>query len=67
MSNTLVDIDDKLLADAAALLGTKTKKATVNGALAEFVAAARRRQYVEELRNGEYPDFTDEVRAEAWR
>lgn len=42
----MVDIDDALLAEAAAELGTTTKKDTVNAALA-FVAARRSR--VEDL------------------
>lgn len=68
MSNTLVDVDDELLVEAANLLGTTTKKATINGALAELVAIARRRAYVEALANGEFPDFGDpEVMAQAWR
>ncbi len=38
-----VDLDEALLAEAAESLGTTTKRATINGASAEFVAAARRR------------------------
>jgi Arc/MetJ family transcription regulator len=39
---TNLDIDDKLLAEAKKLGGQKTKKATVNEALREFIK--RRRQ-----------------------
>ena len=42
MTKMLIDVDDEALAEASSLLGTKTKKDTVNAAL-EFVAARRRR------------------------
>lgn len=35
MTRTVIDIDDKALATASRILGTKTKVATVNAALAE--------------------------------
>lgn len=35
MTRTVIDIDDKALATAARVLGTKTKVATVNAALAD--------------------------------
>jgi Arc/MetJ family transcription regulator len=44
MSNTVIDIDDDALAEAMALLGTKTKKDTVNTALREVAQRRRRRQ-----------------------
>ncbi|WP_200797426.1 type II toxin-antitoxin system VapB family antitoxin [Streptoalloteichus hindustanus] len=37
-----MDIDDNLLAEAMRLMGTTTKKDTVNGALANYVARLRR-------------------------
>lgn len=43
MTRTVVDIDDKNLAIAAQVLGTKTKVATVNAALAEI--AKRDKQF----------------------
>jgi Arc/MetJ family transcription regulator len=49
MSKTVIDIDDEALADAAAMLGTKTKKDTVNGALREMGARMRRRRALEGL------------------
>lgn len=68
MSRTTIDLDDVLVAEAAAILGTTTKRATVNGALAEFVAAAKRRQFVAMLENGVLSDLGDpEVMAKAWR
>lgn len=42
MSKTLIDIDDDALAEAAKLLGTTTKKDTVNAALRETAAQLRR-------------------------
>ena len=61
-------MDDDLLAAAAKELGTKTKKDTVNAALAEVLALARRRAHMEFLRAGELPDLGDlDVMAGAWR
>lgn len=42
MTKILVDVDDDALAAASELLGTKTKKDTVNTALRESVARLRR-------------------------
>lgn len=42
MTKVLVDIDDDVLAEASVLLGTKTKKDTVNTALREVVQRLRR-------------------------
>ncbi|MGP4000455.1 type II toxin-antitoxin system VapB family antitoxin [Streptomyces sp. 8N706] len=42
MTKTLIDVDEQLLADAAEVLGTTTKKDTVNTALREILAAKRR-------------------------
>lgn len=68
MSRTMVDLDDALLAEAAEILGTTTKRATINGALAEFVAAARRRRFVELMDEGVFDDLRDpDVMRGAWR
>ncbi len=65
---TLIDIDDDLLAQARAVLGTRTKKDTVHRALVEAVAAARRREHLELLRTGGLPDLQDpEVMEGAWQ
>ncbi len=61
MAKMLIDIDEELLADAAEVFGTKTKKDTVNAAL-RFVA--ERRRSVEEILNDPYgfgvgPDIGD--------
>jgi Arc/MetJ family transcription regulator len=37
MPKTLIDIDEELLAQSRLVLGTDTKRATVNGALREVV------------------------------
>jgi Arc/MetJ family transcription regulator len=44
MTKILIDIDDDALAEAAELLGTKTKKDTVNTALRETAQRLRRAQ-----------------------
>jgi Arc/MetJ family transcription regulator len=68
MSRTLLDLDDELLAEAARLLGTRTKKDTVNGALAELVKQRRREELVEWLATDPLPDLRDpDVMGQAWR
>ncbi|MBN1170689.1 MAG: type II toxin-antitoxin system VapB family antitoxin [Micromonosporaceae bacterium] len=42
MTKMLIDIDDEALAEAATLLGTSTKKDTVNQALRETTQRLRR-------------------------
>ncbi|MBX6722153.1 MAG: type II toxin-antitoxin system VapB family antitoxin [Dactylosporangium sp.] len=42
MARTMIDIDEEALAEAARVLGTTTKKDTVNAALREAVARERR-------------------------
>ncbi|EFL15216.1 MULTISPECIES: type II toxin-antitoxin system VapB family antitoxin [Streptomyces] len=58
MSNLYMEVDDEALAEAAAILGTKSKKDTVNAALHEV---ARRRKRLEALERlvemGERGDF----------
>jgi Arc/MetJ family transcription regulator len=51
MTKTLLDVDDDLLAEATAELGTSTKKDTVNEALRAVVETARerRRRALEDL------------------
>lgn len=67
MSITAVDIDDEALARAREILGTTTKKDTINTALREVV----RRQAVEDLfemwREGsmDYDDH-ESLRRDAW-
>jgi len=50
MTKILVDVDDTLLADAMELLGTKTKKETINIALSEIVGRERRLKAYDDLR-----------------
>lgn len=42
MAKVLIDVDEEALAEASSLLGTKTKKDTVNTALRESVQRLRR-------------------------
>jgi Arc/MetJ family transcription regulator len=42
MARTMIDIDDEALADAGRVLGTTTKKDTVNAALREVVTRQQR-------------------------
>ena len=68
MSKTLIDVDDAALREAQAALGTSTKKDTVNAALRDVAARARRRAAIDAWREldwlGEMAD-TDAV-SRAW-
>ena len=69
MAKTLIDVDDALLEAARDVLGTSTKKDTVNTALREVVAARARSEAVLKLiewgqRN---EPWDDSIRDRAWR
>lgn len=49
MSATQIDIDDEALAEAMRLMGTTTKKDTVNTALREYAARIKRLQAADRL------------------
>jgi Arc/MetJ family transcription regulator len=68
MTKTLIDVDDALLAKAAAALGTSTKKDTVNQALARVARIAAAEDLIEFARDGGLDDLQDpEVMKGAWR
>jgi Arc/MetJ family transcription regulator len=68
MSTTQIDLDQGLLAKAAKVLGTRTKKDTVNEALRRVVQEDIRRRHVDELADGALPDLADpEIMSSAWR
>lgn len=68
MSKTLIDVDDDLLDQAQAALGAKTKKETVNRALAEAIASVARRREIERLDTGYYAGLGDPaVMERAWQ
>lgn len=68
MARTLIDADDDLLERARALLGTTTKKDTINAALAQVVALDARRQFLADARSGALADARDDaVMGQAWR
>jgi Arc/MetJ family transcription regulator len=68
MSTTQIELDQELLGQAAAILGTKTKKSTVNEALRRVVQEELRRRHVDELASGALPDLADPaVMDSAWR
>jgi Arc/MetJ family transcription regulator len=72
MAKTVIDINEDVLALAAKVLGTRTKKDTVNAALQEIVAREQRLAALEELRrlaaDGAYDDLLKpEFEQEAWR
>jgi Arc/MetJ family transcription regulator len=68
MSTTQIELDPRLLAEAAQVLGTKTKKDTVNEALRRVVQDEIRRRHVDELVSGALPDLADPtIMSAAWR
>ncbi|MDR0342216.1 MAG: type II toxin-antitoxin system VapB family antitoxin [Nocardiopsaceae bacterium] len=68
MTATQIELDPVLLRQAAAILGTKTKRATVNEALLRVVRQEIRRRHVDELGEGALPDLADPAVMEAaWR
>ena len=68
MAKTLVDVDEANLAKAQQLLGTTTKKDTINAALTEGVAAAASRRDLARLADGQLADLADpETRARSWQ
>lgn len=68
MSKRLVDIDDGLLDEAAAILGAATMKETVNRSLESVVLTARRRRHADRLENMTGLDLAKpKVMSGAWR
>jgi len=68
MAKVLIEIDDEALAEAAALLGTKTKKDTVNVALRETALRLRRAQALARLGElGESGTFDELLDKAAYR
>jgi Arc/MetJ family transcription regulator len=59
MSRSILDVDDELLAQAAKIFGTTTKKATVNAALRAAVNREKRREFADWLKSGGLPDLTE--------
>src|SRR5438132_12838143 len=67
VSKTLIDIDDDLLAQSQEILGTKTKKDTVNAALREVVRLKAVEEFIELARAGAFDDLLDpEIMERAW-
>jgi len=68
VAKTLVDLDEDLLARAAQILDTCTKKATVNTALREVVRRAAAEEFLRMGSAGAFSDLANpELRAAAWR
>lgn len=68
MTRTLIDTNDELLERARTVLGTRTKKDTVNAALAQVVALEARRRFLDDARGGDLVDAVeDSVEDRAWR
>ncbi len=65
MTKVLIDIDEEALAEAAELLGTKTKKDTVNTSLRETAQRLRRAHALARLaelgQSGIFDDMLDKA------
>jgi Arc/MetJ family transcription regulator len=66
MSKLLIEVDDEALAEAQQLLGTATKKDTVNAALVEVAQRIKRAKSLAELagmaERGDFDDLLDKSR-----
>jgi len=68
MAKTLIEIDEEYLVAAQQILGTATKKDTVNAALREVTALAARRRDLQRFTSHRLPDLDDEdVMRAAWQ
>ncbi len=68
MRKTSVEIDDQLIEQARALLGTSSIKETIDGALREVIRREARREEVRALAEMDGLDLAEErVMAGAWR
>ena len=68
MRKTSVDVDDRLLDQVRAVLGTSSIKETIDGALREVLRAEARRREIRALVVMDGLDLADEkVMARAWR
>jgi Arc/MetJ family transcription regulator len=68
MAKTLIELDERLIADAMAATGQTTKRATVTEALEQVVRKARALEYLERLQAGMVSDLDDpEVVVQAQR
>jgi Arc/MetJ family transcription regulator len=68
MTRTVINLDDDLFERAATILGATQKTETVNAALRYVVAAAARRRFLDDAREGAFAGLADpDERAEAWR
>lgn len=68
MAKVLIDIDEEALAEASSLLGTSTKKDTVNTALREAAQRLRRANALATLaERGESGEFDQLLNKSAYR
>jgi len=68
MHKTALRLDEELLAEARAVLGTKSATETIHQALAEVVARHGRARLFQRLRTLDGLDLADEtVMRQAWR
>jgi Arc/MetJ family transcription regulator len=67
MTKTVIDLDDALVAKAAAVLGTSTSENTVNLGLARVARTAAADDLIDFARDGGFDDLRDpEMMKGAW-
>lgn len=66
MTRMMMDIDEDLLAQAAAIFGTTTKRATVETALRAATSKQARRRLAERMAAANVTDHR-QLRQQAWR
>jgi len=68
MAKTLIDIDEAAMEEAKRALRTRTKKDTVNEALAVVVALSARRRDLERFAADTHADLRDaDIMSSAWQ
>ena len=67
MTKKLIEIDDSLLNEAKAILGTSTQRETVTRALDAVVRRRRREEFTDLLTSGRLDLADPEVMGGAWR
>jgi Arc/MetJ family transcription regulator len=67
VTKKLIDLDEKLLAEAKEILGASTQRETVTRALDDVVRRHRRREYVDLLTSGQFDLADPKTMAGAWR
>lgn len=64
---TTIEIDDDVLAEVQAILGTKGLKDSVDTAFAELIRRKRMHDFIDKLSSGKLIELNPALRDEMWR